>query len=123
MAAAVKVNDHAFTGDVEVWKWTLTDADPTGAHVPIPRHMDKTIHVTGNFGTGGSVAAQGSNELPAPADGDFISMRDPAAVVIAITNAASNMRAILEAPYWFRPKLTAGTGVTVVVYLKANRTK
>lgn len=123
MAAATKITTP-FSGDIDIWKWTLTDADPTGVAVPLPRHSDLSIHVKGTFGTGGTITPQGSNELPAAADADFIALRDPSGTVIGITSTTTtNMKQILESVYWFRPKQTAGTGATLDVYLKAKRVR
>lgn len=96
----------AVVGWQVVWA-TMANGD-TGQPVEIPGYADKTIQVTGTFGTGGSVACEGSNDRV-----NFAALTNPTGTVIAIT--AANIQAVTEAVLQVRPHVTAGDGTTALV--------
>lgn len=89
---------------------TLTEADE-GVGVAIADYSDKTVQVVGSFGTGGSVAIEGSND----GGTTWSALHDPQGTVIAIT--AAGMELIAENPLLIRPNITAGTTVDVDVFI------
>lgn len=99
-----------------VWE-TVTSAD-TALAVKIPGASDKSIQVTGDFGTNASVAIQGSNDA---AGTTFAPLNTPDMIVIAITAAA--IVQVLENTVWIRPVVTAGTAEDLDIILLARTTR
>lgn len=89
------------------WKvvWAGMVNGDVGAAVSFPGFADRTVQVEGTFGTGGSVAAEGSNDAT-----NFRALTDPQGTAIAITSAG--IKAITEACVQVRPHVTAGDGTT-----------
>jgi hypothetical protein len=85
--------------------WTGLLNGDTGAAVELIDYADKTVTITGTFGVGGSITMQGSNN-----NSDWFALTDPSST--AITKTAAGMEAILEAPRYIRPIVTAGDGTT-----------
>jgi hypothetical protein len=85
--------------------WTGLLNGDTGAAVEMVDYADKTVTITGTFGTGGSVTLQGSNDGT-----NWFALTDPQAN--AITKTAAGMEAVLEAPRYIQPSVTAGDGTT-----------
>lgn len=82
---------------------------------PIPKRysafVDRTFQVEGTFGTGGSVAVQGSNaDDDSGATGTYRALTDPQGTTIAITTAG--IKQVTEACANMRPAVTAGDGTT-----------
>ncbi len=112
--------------DVLVYAWTLADGDH-GLAVRIPGGADKSVQVLGNFGTSGNIQVQGTNnpaqasENAAFASTDYSLLNDAQGNALDLAN--TRIEQILENPYWIRPRVSAGTGVSVTVYLCVRRTK
>lgn len=85
--------------------WTGLLNGDTGAAVELVDYADKTVTITGTFGTGGTLVLQGSNDGT-----NWFSLTDPQANAISKTAAA--MEIVLEAPRYIRPNVTAGDGTT-----------
>jgi len=66
---------------------------------------DKSVHPSGTFGSGGTVAIEGSNDGT-----NFFVMNDPFAVPLNLTNP--NIHAVTEAVVQVRPHVTGGDGTT-----------
>lgn len=103
-----------------VWGSTVALANgDTGTPVLLPAFADKSIQVTGTFGTGGSATLEGSN------DGvNYFALTDPTGTVIAILAAGG--KAITESTQFVRPHVTAGDGTTalvVTVFCRATQAK
>ena len=99
---------------LKVIQWTITTANADGApYIFSGRYPDKSIHVFGTFGAGGTIKAQGTNEVESPAN--WYNLNDPQGAEISIT--AAKIKEILENVYQFRPYLSAGTVVTLTVIL------
>lgn len=82
-----------------------------GDPVQMPEFADKSVQVTGTFGTGGSVAVEGDNEpYTSYTAANFVALRDPSSTTIAIT--AAGAKAVLENTVLVRPHVTAGDGTT-----------
>ncbi len=73
---------------------------------------DVSVQVTGNFGTGGTVVVEGSN------DGvNWATLNDLGGTALSFT--AAGLRGVRERVKWLRPRLSAGTGtisLTVSVF-------
>jgi hypothetical protein len=78
-----------------------------GLNLDTNNYTDVSLQVTGTFGAGGSVAMEGSNDGT-----NFVALRDPQGVTIAIT--AAGIKAVLEAVREYRPHVTAGDGTTAL---------
>lgn len=112
MAIATLTQNTDFPGG-KISQWTLANGD-TGAPLSLPSLADKSVHIHGTFGTGGSVTLYGSNN---PADftvaagsGTWIALTDPQGN--AITKTAAAIEQILENVCFIAPKVTAGDGTT-----------
>lgn len=66
---------------------------------------DRSVQVTGTFGTGGTVVIEGSN------DGvNFYTLNDLGGAALSIT--AAGLKGIREPVLFLRPRVTAGDGTT-----------
>lgn len=84
---------------------------------PLPKRysafVDRTFQAEGTFGTGGSVAVQGSNDDDdSGATGHYRALSDPQGTTIAIT--AAGIKQVTEACANMRPAVTAGDGTTAL---------
>ena len=104
---------HPFRGSVRIFKWaSVTDADTCEPAIA-PGHGDKTIQADGDFGSGGTVQAQGNLD-PAGAAADVV-LNDPQGVAIAIQ--ADGAESIEAATYSVTPVISAGTSVDLDIFL------
>jgi len=101
-------------GSVMSILWTLTTANADGAPVKMTPFADRSIQMTGTWGSGTGVL-QGSN------DGvTWFTLYDPDGS--PITSAATNkLEQVLELTQFMRPVLTGSTGATVVFNMIARR--
>lgn len=102
----------------ETWivKWeTLTIANADGAPFEMPGASDRSIQFIGTFGSGGTIALQGSN------DGvNWESLTDPQGN--AISKTAKTIEMITELTRYVRPFVSAGDGTTDLdAYLLVKR--
>lgn len=96
--------------DVIVYEWAgMTESD-TAEAVQVPQRADKTVQVSGNFGSGGDIRIQGSLD---PDAGIFSQLVDPQGNNIAFL--AAGIETVLENVIFIRPTVAAGTGVAVTV--------
>ena len=112
MAEVLQLNANIVLGVAEkmsVYRWTLTDADPTGDPLYQMVHTDKTVQVYGTFG-GGTVTFQGSCSPTSPV---WATLTDHADNAVAL--AAPGMKLIAQNPFAIRPVLSGSTGATVTV--------
>lgn len=91
--------------------WTGLANGDTGEPVCMPFGPDKTAHIRGTFGVGGSMTIKGTNEDVA-ASGTDPAIADPQGN--AITKTAEAVEAFLENPYLIYPHVTAGDGTTAL---------
>jgi len=102
------------SGEGRAWKveWAAMANGDDGEPVQLPGYQDRSVQVTGTFGTGGSVTVQGSND-----GSNYAALRDPSHTTLAFT--AAGIKAILEATERVRPAVTAGdetTALTVTMF-------
>jgi len=99
-------------GGVKLVTWTgLTKTtDDTGAWYRNigPRFGDKSVHVFGTFGTGGTVAIQGSNEAENITSNPILNDAQGNALSVS----TGKIEQILENPAHIRPAVSAGDGTT-----------
>lgn len=106
---------NTYEDQVGVVSWTpLTSTNTDGAPLSRVKWADKTVQITGTFGTG-TVVLQGSNDGT-----NWATLKDPSNTAISTTSAA--VRAVLENPLYIRPLVTGGDGTTsITVTLVARR--
>lgn len=96
-------------GRTDVWT-PLTETNSDGAPARSIGSGDRAFQVIGTFGAGGTVILEGS------LDGtNWFGLKDPAGAAISFTSAG--LRQVLENPSWLRPRVSAGTGVSVTASL------
>lgn len=97
------------------YKWLAIPNGNQGNAIKLNLFQDRTVQVTGTFGTGGSVTIQGSND----GGTTWTSLTDP--LGNALTFGAAGLKQITELPYEIRPSVTAGDGSTAInVWLHAR---
>lgn len=93
--------------------WEGLALNDTGKPYECWMHSDKSIQVSGTFGTGGKCVVEGSNKDDSPV---WATLTDPQGYALEIVG--EKLKAILENPYQIRPNITAGDGTTSLnVYL------
>ncbi len=99
--------------DIVAYEWVgLSDGD-VADHIELPFRPDKSMQVSGNFGTGGDIRVEGSLDPDAAVWGQ---LKDPQGNAITfLTGNDKDMETILQNAFWFRPTVAAGTGVSVTV--------
>jgi hypothetical protein len=93
-----------------VWLATyasLTDGE-AGDPVQFSKHVSRTIQVSGTFGAGGTIIAEGSNDGT-----NWFALTEDGTAAISFTAAGGAL--IYEDPIHVRPRVSAGTGVNVKV--------
>ena len=115
MATVSATYPQTYEDQVGVAIWTpLTSTNTDGSPFSRVKWADKTVQITGTFGTG-TVVIQGSND-----GSNWATLKDPSNTAISTTSAA--IRAILENPLYIRPLVTGGDGTTsITVTLVARR--
>jgi hypothetical protein len=90
-------------------EWTGLLNGDNGDGVQLPWAGDKTVHVFGTFGVGGSITLKGTNrDTIAPASDPALA--DPQGN--AITKTSEAIEAVLENPLLLYPHVTAGDATT-----------
>lgn len=83
---------------------THTGSD-VGSPIEMPGSADRSVQVSGTFGTGGSVRIEGSM------DGvTYATLTDPQGNALDVTTA--KIETIMEICRYIRPRVTAGDGAT-----------
>lgn len=103
----------AFTVDpIKTWKdkahvitWASLANGDTGSALEMPGSPDRSVQVTGTFGSGGNLRIQGSND-----GSNWNTLTDPQGNDINLT--ASKIEKIMEVVRYMRPNVTAGDGTT-----------
>jgi hypothetical protein len=81
----------------------LDDGTPFGAFPG----ADRSVHVSGTFGVGGSLTLEGSNQATPTT---WVVLTDPQGN--ALTFTSERLEQISEYTRWVRPRVTAGDGTT-----------
>lgn len=99
------------------WSGLLATSTDTGEPVKVLDWADYSVQFEGNFGVGGSITFEGSNDGT-----NFRALTDPQGN--AITKTAAAIEQIEEAVRFVRPSVTAGDGATSLVatmFMRRNR--
>ena len=115
MATVAATYPETNEDQVGIISWTpLTSTNTDGSPLSRVKWADKTVTITGTFGTG-TVVIQGSNDGT-----NWFTLKDPANAALSTTSTM--LRAILENPLYIRPLVTGGDGTTsITVRLVARR--
>lgn len=95
--------------------WTGLLNGDTGKPFVCPHRADKSVQVTGTFGTGGNCRIQGTNAqvydtVPAAVSATWATLADPQGNALDVT--AAKVEQLLENTNAVRPNITAGDGTT-----------
>ena len=88
------------------------DSDDTTNLINVANYSDKTVHVYGTFGSGGSVTIKGSNK---PDEDGTTVVALHKTDLSALTFTTAGCFTILENPLWIQAVVTAGDGTTALV--------
>jgi hypothetical protein len=100
-------------GFVAVWTG-ITEADK-GSVVSLPAGVyDVTMHVVGDFVTAGAISLYGGND--SSTDTNYAVLNEGASTAIVAT-AASKVWKVDNPPRYIQPRATAGTSVSMDVYI------
>lgn len=100
------VSEIAGDGSVRIITWTpLTTTNQDGSPAEWVAWGDRCVQLSGTFGTGGTIALQGSND-----GSNWFSITDPQGNAISKTSAA--IEQCTEVTRYVRPYVSAGDGTT-----------
>lgn len=94
--------------------WAAMPNGEVGEAIELANFADRSVQVTGVFGTGGSVRIEGSINGT-----DYAPLTDPQGNALDIMS--EKIEAITEVVRWIRPRVTSGNGstaITVTMLLK-----
>lgn len=91
-------------------KWANMANGDVGEPIVLTKYNDRTLHVTGTFGVGGTVTFEGSNDGT-----EYLAMRDVFNATVSATEA--KLITLAEVPLYVRPHVTAGDGSTVITVI------
>lgn len=94
--------------------WSGLTSGDTGQPLEMPGWADRSVQVTGSFGTSGNLRLQGSND-----GSNWNTLTDPQGNDINIT--ASKIEQVMEVVRYMRPIVTAGTSVNLTVSILVRR--
>jgi hypothetical protein len=92
---------------VYIVQWTGLLNGDTGVPFPCPGYNDKSVQVSGTFGSGGNCKIEGAND---PATPVYALLND--SMGVALNVGAAKIAQVLENPYVIRPNISAGDGTT-----------
>lgn len=94
--------------------WANLSSGDDGVPLEMPGSADRSVQVTGNFGSGGNLRVEGSND-----GSNWNTLTDPQGNDINIT--ASKIEQVMEVVRYMRPRVTAGTSVSLTVSILVRR--
>lgn len=100
-----EIREFGEKAHVVVWTGLTFATTDDGQPLQMPGSADRSVQVTGTFGTGGSVRIQGSNDGT-----NYVALTDPQGNALNIT--AAGIEAVQEITRYIRPLITAGDGST-----------
>lgn len=106
MATRKVVVDYPAPGVMRATWDALTTNGDVGQVLNAVGWADKTVHVSGTYGTSGTPLIEGSND---ETNYDTLTAADPATIDLSFTSG-TNVKAILQNPLAIRPRLSDGTG-------------
>lgn len=87
------------------YAWGPMANGDAGEAVEATEYGDRSVQVTGTFGTGGTVLIEGSNDGT-----NWATLADPQGNALSFT--ATKIEQVLEAVRYIRPRVSAGDGTT-----------
>lgn len=103
-------------GSIQIVQWAAMANGDDGAPFAAAQWADRSIQVTGTFGTGGNLRWEGSNDGGA----NWVVLTDPQGLALDITSA--KLKTVTEITALVRPRVTVGDGTTsLTVTLLARR--
>lgn len=93
-------------GHLVVWA-ALTTTNDTGVASEMWGQADRSVQISGTFGSGGTVVIEGSNDGT-----NYVTLTDPQGNAISKTSAS--IEQIEEITRYIRPKVSAGDGTTSI---------
>lgn len=84
--------------------WALSNGDQ-GIAAEYPEYSDRSVQVSGTFGSGGTVVIEGSNNGT-----DWAVLSDPKGYSLSVTSA--DIAGVVEMTRYIRPRVSAGDGST-----------
>jgi hypothetical protein len=116
MAGAVVTDIGEQDRSVRQYTWTLTSADPTGLPIELPEWLDRTMQMSGTWGTA-TGAVQGSND-----NATYFALNNAAGATTLGSKVADFLATVIEGPRYMRPNLTTpGAGATITAVLTVRR--
>lgn len=104
-ASASRIGENTVV--VEWAGLTQTGADD-GSWFQMTPGADRSVHITGTLGVGGTLVIEGSN-APTPTSG--VTLTDPQGNNLSFT-AVDRIEQVAEYTRWIRPRVTGGDGTT-----------
>lgn len=101
-----------FKGVKLYYNTVALDSDDSTSLLKDPDYTDKTVHVYGTFGAGGSLTIQGSNK---PDEDGTTMVTLHKTDLSALTFTSAGCFTILENPLWLRGIVTAGDVTTALI--------
>ena len=86
-----------------------------GTPIEFPLLSDRSVQVTGTFGSGGTVVLEGSND----GGTTWTTLKDPFGTALSFT--AAGLSQVVEGALQMRPRITAGDGTTdlnVILFMR-----
>lgn len=97
-----------------VLTWTGLANGDSGSPVEMPGSADRTVQVFGTFGSGGNCRIEGSNN-----GSNWSALTDPQGNALDISS--EKIETITEITRYMRPRITAGTGVSLTICMLVRR--
>lgn len=94
--------DFGFTA---IWPTMTNSGSDVGEAIEMFGSADRSVQVTGTFGTGGTIRIEGSND-----GSNYYPLTDPQGNNLDFTSA--KIEAVSEITRYIRPRVTAGDGTT-----------
>lgn len=106
--------------DVVIATWVLADGDD-GQPISMPHYPEVTVQVLGNFGTGGAVDLEGTLVKTPTQLSDFFQLHDHQNNALRITSADAKGRFVTEVCRQVRPRISAGSGLSLTFMMLFRR--
>lgn len=97
--------------------WSAMTTSDVGSPVEMDKFNDKSVQLTGDFGSGATVAIQGSNEETPT---NWVTLRDAFENSLAALAVGTRPYQIVENMRWIRPVVTGGTSPSINVLISAK---
>ena len=106
--------DSAGDGSVLIVQWTPLANGDSGSPLEVSAWAERSVQITGTFGTGGTVVIQGSNDGT-----NWATLNNAQGTGLSFTSA--NIKQVAEMTRYMRPNVTGGdvtTSLTVTMLIR-----